>query len=88
MNSLEKVTDLTISGNQSLNSLNGLNNLATISSGNLMIRNNPALASIAELSNVSSLNTIEIDSNNALMNLTGLENITSLQSLPSKGMTH
>ncbi len=74
---MESVTGLIISGNQSLKSLSGLENLSKVKSSlSFFIDNNDLLEDIDALSGLDEINTsLRIRSNLKLSNLYGLHNI-------------
>ncbi len=71
---------LEISHNDSLLSLNGLNNLE-ISSLGIRIRSNPSLTEITSLSNLVSIGDLSITNNSSLASLDGLESLSSINQL-------
>jgi hypothetical protein len=74
---LEEVTgNLVISSNQTLGTLNGLENLVSV--GGVFIQSNPSLESLAALSNLTEVDGIlSVVGNNALTSLNGLNGITT-----------
>ena len=70
-----------VSNNDSLTSLNGLNDITSIESY-LTIKDNHALVDLSGLENISSIGDIfTIENNSNLTSLSGLENISSIGSL-------
>lgn len=71
---------LTITGNENLNSFQGLQNIMNIDGDKLHIQNNPTLTSLQGF-NFSTINDLLIEDNDALTTLQGINNFTSISNL-------
>ncbi len=80
MDSIKAAANFYVNGNNSLTTLQGLQNIAG-NVGGISIYGNPILTSMASLSNITSADndaTIEVSYNNVLTSLNGLQNITNI----------
>ncbi len=69
---------LDISDNDNLTNISGLTNLIPSAIDGLRVKNNPSLTSLEGLEEFRSFNSIEIENNDALIDLTGLNNLKNL----------
>ncbi len=76
--------DLKIIGNENLQSLQDMSNIATVG-GSLFIENNPSLTSLSGFTSLTSVEFLYINDNDALTSLAGCDNFTSIQNLQVSG---
>ncbi|WP_298510945.1 hypothetical protein [uncultured Kordia sp.] len=103
---LASITEITgrlaIIGNENLTSFQGLQNISSVEGYQLLIKNNPAITSLAGFTNLLSVTSLTIDGNNGLTSLAGIHNnfsvvsevrimnnsnLTSLQGIDALGLT-
>lgn len=80
LSNIETVTStIQVTGNGSLESLEGLNNIRSVE--DVRISGNALLTSLQGLDNINNLNLLTVRSNNALLNLGGMQSLTSINAL-------
>lgn len=82
LSQLTSVNRLSISKNNALTNLEGLENITSINGGSLYIWNNNALTNLSDLGSLNFIyGILSIRANNVLSSLAGLENLTSVSGL-------